>query len=78
MCKQTRKLQKNYIQIRNLQYIMVIIIMFVAHLFQNGNIQTIVSTYFLILSSFQNFQLVIDAVGLFTDTHLDVFLKYSF
>lgn len=78
MCKQTRKLQKNYIQIRNLQYIMVIIIMFVAHLFQNGNIQTIVSTYFLILSSFQDFQLIIDAVGLFANTHLNVFLKYSF
>jgi len=52
--------------------------MFVAHLFQNGNIQTIVSTYFLILSSFQDFQLILDAVGLFANTHLNVFLKYSF
>ena len=52
--------------------------LFDSHLFQIGNIQLDISAYFLILSSFQDFQLVIDAVGLFTDTHLDVFLKYSF
>ena len=49
-----------------------------SHLFQIGNIQIDISAYFLILSSFQDFQLIIDAVGLFADTHLDVFLKYSF
>ena len=56
----------------------VLFTLFDSHLFQFGNIQMDISAYFLILSSFQNFQLIIDAVGLFTDTHLDVFLKYSF
>ena len=56
----------------------VLFTLFDSHLFQFGNIQMDISAYFLVLSSFQNFQLIIDAVGLFTDTHLDVFLKYSF
>ena len=49
-----------------------------GHLFQIGNIQIGTSAYFLILSSFQNFQLVIDAVSLLTDPHLDIFLEYPF
>ena len=40
---------------------MVIFILFIACLFQNGNIQTIVSAYILILSTFQYFLLIIDA-----------------
>jgi hypothetical protein len=51
---------------------------FDSHLFQIGNIQIDISAYFLILSSFQNFQLVIDAVSLLTDPNLDIFLEHPF
>ena len=76
MCKDTKKLQKSYIQIWNLQHNTVLFKVFIDYLFQIGNIQTVVSSCFLIIFSFQNFQLIIDAVGLFADTHLDVFLKH--
>lgn len=36
------------------------------------------STYFNVLSSLQDFHFLKDAVNLFTDSHFDVFLKYSF
>jgi hypothetical protein len=52
--------------------------LFDSPLFQIGNIQMDISAYFFILSSFQNFQLVIDAVSLLTDPHLDIFLEHPF
>ena len=53
-------------------------IIFVGYLFQNWNIQENKSTYFIFLSSSQNFHFLIDAVSLFTDFHFDVLIKYSF